>query len=255
MSGYLPCRQSDQVCVCFFSVLFLGAFDTRKYDNRKYQWKTASCPARGFYGVCLYPAACRASTRLCHASFACQVFVWRARSPHPLPCRACGVGPRWTLQSPKRSQQQQRWCKKVIDNTHCCHSKTVHALLAGGQQDVSRWLAVSSSSSSSQAGIGVVVGCDRVFCGVVRDAVALPIGLHRNWPSRDAQGWLWLFPHPSVCVHTTSSAKTSVLHQHILFVRFQSRIPPQSMYAVKKRVLHRVVLLYVATQRQHKDAS
>ena len=73
------------------------------------------------------------STRLRRASSASKAFVGRTGSPHPFHRRGCGVGLR--RESPKGAQQQQQ------------------------------------QYSSSQASIGAVVGCDRVFCGVVRDAV------------------------------------------------------------------------------------
>ena len=69
----------------------------------------------------------------------------------------------------------QRCCKKVIDNTRCWHRLTVHA--AGGRRTAcptpSRCEQQQQQQqySSSQASIGAMAGCDRVFGGVVRDAV------------------------------------------------------------------------------------
>ena len=119
----------------------------------------------------------RSITRLRRAFSASKAFVWRTGSPHQLHGRGCCVGLR--RQSPQRAQQQQqqRCCIKVIDNTHCCHRMTVR--VAGGRRTGCATLSrceqqqqqQQQQHSSSQASIGAVVGCDRVFCGVVRDAV------------------------------------------------------------------------------------
>ena len=67
---------------------------------------------------------------------------------------------------------QQRCCKRVIDSTRCCLRMTVRA--AGGRRTgcatPSRCEQQQQQHSSSQASIEAVVGCDRVFSGVVRDA-------------------------------------------------------------------------------------
>ena len=121
----------------------------------------------------------RSITRLRRAFSASKAFVWRTGSPHQLHGRGCCVGLR--RQSPQRAQQQQqqRCCIKVIDNTHCCHRMTVR--VAGGRRTGCATLSrceqqqqqQQQQHSSSQASIGAVVGCDRVFGGVVRDAVGV----------------------------------------------------------------------------------
>ena len=103
---------------------------------------------------------------------------------HSSSCCSSGVAKR----SSKRAQQQllqQRCCKKVIDNTHCCHRMTVRA--AGGRRTGcgtrsrcgQQQQQQQQQYNSSQASIGAVVGCVRVFCGVVRDAVGFKMFFDR----------------------------------------------------------------------------
>ena len=72
--------------------------------------------------------------------------------------------------------------QNLIDNTHSCHRMTVRA--AGGrrtgcatpnrcEQQQQQQQRQQQQCGSSQANIGAVVGCDRVFCGVVKNAVGL----------------------------------------------------------------------------------
>ena len=174
---YLPYRQSDRVrSFVLFFCSFWGCL-IRGSRAGGSQLKTTSWLLVGCRGSALSRLLC-SSTRLRQAVSASKAFVWRTGSPHPLHRRVCGGGLR--RESPKRAeqQQQQRRCNKmVIDNTHGCHRMAVHA--AGGwrtgcatpgrrqQQQQQQQL----QHSSSQASIGAVVWCDRVSCGVVRDAV------------------------------------------------------------------------------------
>ena len=71
--------------------------------------------------------------------------------------------------------------QNVIYNTHSCHRMTVRA--AGGRrtgcatpnrcEQQQQQQQQQQQCSSSQANIGAVVGCGRVFCGVVKNAVGL----------------------------------------------------------------------------------
>ena len=94
-------------------------------------------------------------------------------SPHPLHRRGCGVG--LLRESPKTSCCSSGVAKRSpITRTHCCHRMTVRA--AGGRRTAcatpSRCEQQQQQYRSSQASIGAVLGCARVFCGVVRDAVS-----------------------------------------------------------------------------------
>ena len=98
-------------------VLFLGLL-IRGSRAGESQLKTASCPARGFYGVCLHSAACSAQG---------HVFV------APFPRAKCSFGARGVLihfivavvaldfvesRQSKHSSSSSGVAKKVIDNTY-----------------------------------------------------------------------------------------------------------------------------------------
>ena len=86
---------------------------------------------------------------------------------------------RWTSSRIAKESTVAASCcssSEVIDNTHCCHRITVRA--AGGQRTecatpsrCEQQRRHPQQYSSSQDSIGAVVGGDRVFRGVVRDAV------------------------------------------------------------------------------------
>ena len=77
LDTFLIVRRIDFVVFVDF-VLFLGAFDTFAGVS---QLKTASCPGRGFYGVCLHPAARCAQAHVFVAPFPRAKFRLRRGEP------------------------------------------------------------------------------------------------------------------------------------------------------------------------------
>ena len=118
------------------------------------------------------------STRLRRAFSASKAFVWRTGSVIRFIVAVAALDfvesrEREHISSSSSSSGVEK--KKVIDNTQCCHRMKVRA--AGGRRTGSATPSrceqqQQQQHSGSQASIGAVVGCDSVFCGVVRDVVS-----------------------------------------------------------------------------------